>query len=221
MTIIATPHSTRSLFFVSSVVKMSQNRHARKAGIPSSSVFGVQRPSWPTRLGKIHLLATALHVTSLPNTFSMNMETDAKPMSTKELTSAVTLLLEREEARIARQRKRNRRRVRRRRREMQANVERLSQSIEIIKWCIVGIASTMAIALLVLIWVVWQIGNEAERIKGEVEQIRGQAETMVEQIEHEADRIRDKIQHPLQSLGGALGGQLDKKLGTALGLEAE
>jgi hypothetical protein len=47
----------------------------------------------------------------------------------------------------------------------------------------------MAAALLILVLVVWQIGNEAERIKGEVEKIEAEATTVVEQIEHEADRL--------------------------------
>jgi Na+-transporting methylmalonyl-CoA/oxaloacetate decarboxylase gamma subunit len=147
------------------------------------------------------------------------METESKTMSTKELTEAVSLLLEREETRVAQQRRKTRRRVHRRREEMRTSINNLAQSIEVIKWCIVGIATVMAIALVILVLVVWEIGNEAERIKGEVQQIRGKAETMVHQIEHEADMIRDKIQHPLRSIGGALGGQLDEKIGTALGLE--
>ncbi len=147
------------------------------------------------------------------------MENETKPMSTKELTQAVSLLLEREETRVAQQRRKNRRRVRRRREEMQDSVDKLTHSIEVIKWCIVGIATVMAISLVILVLVVWQIGNEAQRIKGEVEQIKGEAETIVRQIEDEADKIRDKIQHPLRSIGGALGGQLEQKIGDALGLE--
>ena len=149
------------------------------------------------------------------------MEIESKPMNTKELTEAVSLLLEREEARGAQERRKTRRRVQRRREEMRTSIDNLAQSIEVIKVCIVGIAAVMAIALVILVFVVWEIGNEAERIKGEVEQIKVKAETMVQQIEHEADMIRDKIQHPLQSIGGALGGQLDEKIGISLGLEEE
>lgn len=149
------------------------------------------------------------------------MENDTKPMSTKELTEAVSLLLAREETRLAQQRRKTRRLVRLRRKEMQQSVDKLSTSIEVIKWCIVGITSVMAISLVILVVVVWQIGNEAQRIKAEVEQIKGEAETIVRQIEHEADMIRDKIQNPLRSIGGVLGGQLDKRLGSALGLEGE
>ena len=149
------------------------------------------------------------------------MENDDKPMSTKELTAAVRLLLEREQTRIAQQRRKQRRRVRRRREETRASIAQLTHSIEVIKWCIVGIATVMAIALLILVLVVWQIGNEAERIKGEVQQIKTEAEAIVEQIEHEADQIRDKIQHPLRSIGGAIGGQLEQQIGGALGIGTE
>lgn len=149
------------------------------------------------------------------------MEHETKPMNTKELSAAVTLLLEREETRLDEERRRKRRRVRRRREEMQASISQLTKSIEVIKWCIVGIASVMAASLLILVLVVWQIGNEAQRIKGEVEQIKGEAEMIVRQIQIEADLIRDKIQHPLRTIGGAIGGQLESKIGNVLGIEVE
>ena len=133
------------------------------------------------------------------------MDNEAKPMSTKELTQAVHVLLEREEARDAQQRRRRRRRLRDRRDEMQASMDQLSHSIEVIKWCIVGIATSIVIALFVLIFVVIGIQREAERIKGEVQQIRGEAETIVQEIEREANAIRDKLQNPMRALGGALG----------------
>ena len=151
----------------------------------------------------------------------MENEIETNPMSTKELTEAVSLLMEREEMRGDRERRKRRLRVRRRREEVQASAEQLTRSIEVIKWCIGGITGVIAISLVILVVVVWKIGNEAERIKGEVQQVKGEAENIVHQIQHEADLIRDKIQHPLQSIGGALGGQLEKKIGNALGLENE
>jgi Na+-transporting methylmalonyl-CoA/oxaloacetate decarboxylase gamma subunit len=146
------------------------------------------------------------------------MESDAKAMTTKELSSAVSVLLEREESRVDRGRRRQRRRVRRRRQQMQQSVTELTHSIEIIRNCILGITTVMVVSLLILVVVVWQIGNEAQRIKTEVQEIKGEAEAIVAQIEYEADLIRDKIRHPLQTIGGALGGQLDQKIGSALGL---
>lgn len=147
------------------------------------------------------------------------MENEAKPMNRQELSSAVTLLLKREESRVAQERRKQRRRVRRRRDEMQESVDKLTNSIDVIKWCVFGITTVMAVSLVILVLVVWEIGNEAQRIKGEVEQIKGEAETIVRQIEDEADKIRDKIQNPLRSIGGAIGGQLDQKIGSALGIE--
>ena len=153
------------------------------------------------------------------------MENDPKPMSTKELTAAVSLLLKREETRAAQERRQARRRVRRkvrdRRQETKESLEKLTHSIEVIKWCIISITAVMAISLLVLVTVVWQIGNEAQRINGEVEEIKGEAKVIVQQIQDQAEKIRDKIQNPLRSIGGALGGQLDEKIGGALGLESE
>jgi Na+-transporting methylmalonyl-CoA/oxaloacetate decarboxylase gamma subunit len=149
------------------------------------------------------------------------MENDAKSMTTKELTSAVQLLLQREEARIDRERRFRRRRMLERRQQLQASIVDLTRSIEIIKYCMLGIATVMAVSLLILVTVVWQIGNEAQRIKGEVQQIRGEAETIVRQIEHEAEMIRDKIQNPLRTIGGALGGQLDQKIGDVLGVSED
>lgn len=149
------------------------------------------------------------------------MENETKPMSMKKLTAAVSTLLEREEVRIAQERRKRRRRLRRRREEMQMSIEHLKNSIDVIKYCIVTITTVMAISLLILIIVVWQIGNEAERIKGEVEQIRGEAEAIVREIEDEADKIRDKIQNPMRTIGGMLGGQLDKGIGSALGIGDE
>jgi hypothetical protein len=52
------------------------------------------------------------------------------------------------------------------------------------------------------------VEDEAERIKDEVERIRD-----------EAEKIRDKIRNPLQTLGGALGSQLDANVGKLLGVK--
>ncbi len=149
------------------------------------------------------------------------MESETEPMSTKELTQAVSLLTEREEARVVQERRKKRLRVCRRRKKMQASEAQLKRSIEVIKWCIVGIAAVIGISLLILVVVVWKIGNEAERIKGEVQQIKGEAQAIAQKIEVKAELIRDKIQHPLQSIGGALGGQLEKKIGNAIGVGNE
>ena len=138
------------------------------------------------------------------------MDPDAKPMSTKELTQAVSRLMEREEARDRKQRLRGHNRVRRRRQQMEASVARLAHSIEVIKWCIVGIATVMALALIVLIMVVMEVEREADRIKAEVQE-----------IQREAEKIREKIRHPLESIGGALGRRLEGNLSGYLEDNAE
>ena len=76
-----------------------------------------------------------------------------------------------------------------------------------------------ALSLLILVLVVWEIGNEAERIKTEVQGIKAEAESIVEEIGNEAEKIRDKLQNPLRTIGGAIGGQFDQKIGGFLGGE--
>ncbi|HQX52542.1 MAG TPA: hypothetical protein PLY87_06025 [Planctomycetaceae bacterium] len=151
----------------------------------------------------------------------METENDTKAMTTSELTHAVRLLMEREESRVAQESRKKRLRIRRRHKEMQASEAQLKRSIEVIKWCIVGIATVIGISLLIPVVVVWKIGNEAERIKSEVQEIKGEAQAIAQKIELKAELIRDKIQHPLQTIGGAMGGQLEKKIGIAIGRENE
>ncbi|TWT66015.1 hypothetical protein [Allorhodopirellula solitaria] len=149
------------------------------------------------------------------------METETKAMSTKELSVAVSSLLEQEEARAERARHRRRRRIRRDREQTRARTIQLAHSVELIKWYQFGISLVMTITLIILVVVVWKIGNEAERIKGEVQQVRAKAENIVDGIEREADSIRDKLQRPLQTIGGAVGGQLGHSLGKAMGVDEE
>ena len=147
------------------------------------------------------------------------MENESKAMSTKELTAAVHRLLEIEEQRALKAERRRRKRVHDRREKIESNIAELGEAIKVIKWCIIAITTYLGLAFIVLVWVVLQVRSEAQRISGEVEQIRGRAEKMVEQIEDEADKIRDKIQNPLRSIGGAIGGRLDQRIGDALGID--
>ena len=147
------------------------------------------------------------------------MDNETKPMSTKELTQAVNLLLERETERDRRTRRRRRRRVKQKRDEMRESVEHLQRSVETIKWCIIGITTVMALALLILIVVVFQVRSEAERIKVEVVEIRDRAQEIVDDIEKEAESIREKIQNPIRTIGGAIGGRLDDQVRGLIGDE--
>ena len=149
------------------------------------------------------------------------MDADGKPMSTKELTAAVQHLIERDEARERREKRRRRKRVRRERQQNRQMMIQLASSVETIKRCIIGVVLVVALFFLLLVAVVWEIGNEAQRIKGEVQEIKGQAQTMVKEIEREANLIREKLQNPLRSIGGALGGRLDSRIGEALGIGDE
>ena len=131
-------------------------------------------------------------------------------MNTKELTEAVCRLLDREEAQDQKERRRARRRVRRRRKEMEMSVSQLAHSIEVIKWCIVGITTVMFLSLVILIAVVLEIQSEAERIKVEVQK-----------IQLEAEGIREKIRHPFESLGSNMGRKFEGNIREHLGIEEE
>ena len=134
------------------------------------------------------------------------METEEKPMNTKELTQAVSRLLEREDTRDQQQRRRTRKRIRRRRDAIESGVSQLAYSIEVIKWCIASITTVMILSLVILIFVVLGIKGELEKVNVEVQR-----------IQREAEGIREKIRHPLETLGGTLGRRLEGNLGDFLG----
>ena len=127
-------------------------------------------------------------------------------MNTNELTEAVGKLLEREEAREAQRRRRTRNRIRRRRKDMESSVSQLMHSVEVIKWCIVGITSVIVLTFVVLVFVVLGIKNEMAMVNAEVQR-----------IQREAEKIRDKIRHPLESVGASLGRRLEGNLSEYLG----
>lgn len=130
------------------------------------------------------------------------MATETKAMTTKELTDAVSQLLERDERRAEEERRKARRRIRDRHRKTHDSIAQLTKSIEIIKWCIVSITGVMVVSLVIMIMIVMEVEREAERIKGEVQRIQRQAEM-----------IREKMRHPLETLGGTLGRQLESNIG--------
>ena len=137
------------------------------------------------------------------------MESDTKAMTTKELTEVVGRLMEREQKLVEEEGRQRRQEVRERHQQRDANIARMLQSIEVIKWCIVGVVSSMFLALVVLIVVVMQVRAEVERVKVEAEKIMSQ----VREIQDEAELIRDKIRHPLESLGSTLGRQMEAEIG--------
>ena len=134
------------------------------------------------------------------------MPSETQSMSHDELDAVVHRLQEREEARILQERRDARNELQHQRNMLGRRVEQLTRSIEVIKWSILSIAAVMALGLAVIIGVVVKVGNEAERIKSEVEV-----------IQEEAEKIADKIRHPIETLGGALGRRIDNDLGELIG----
>ena len=129
------------------------------------------------------------------------MDKEIKPMTTKELTQAVRLLLERDENRVKKERSTQRQEIRHHRESVQANVEELTKAVTVMKWCVVSITGIMTLSIIILIMVVSSVHSEVEEIK------------------REAELIRDKIRHPLESIGGAMGRGLDGKIKEAIGGE--
>ncbi len=127
------------------------------------------------------------------------MEKSSKTMTTKELTAAVNLLLEREEKIQAREEQEKREAVQNRRRALEENIEKLTTSVTVIKWCIVGITTVVALAMITVILIISELNKGAQQIR-----------TKIDAIEREAEMIREKIRHPLETVGGAVGRKLDE-----------
>jgi hypothetical protein len=133
------------------------------------------------------------------------MSDETTPMDSEQLTQAVICLMEKDEARANNERRKQRRRAQLRRKQREASIQQLAKSVEIMKWCLVGITSVMVLALLVLVLVVVEVEREAEKISAEVQR-----------IQHEATLIRDKIRHPIQTLGATLGRRVENRIGEGL-----
>ncbi len=126
-------------------------------------------------------------------------------MNTKELTEAVHLLLDREDQRQQTEAEDRQRELHREHQQKQMQKQRMLQSIEVIKWCVVGITSVVAVSVIIVIMIVIQVREEAERIKGEVQR-----------IQREAEVIREKIRHPLETIGGGIGRRIDSQFNDML-----
>lgn len=128
-----------------------------------------------------------------------------KPMSNAEVRDTLNLLLQSEEKRAKTARRKARRREREQQKAKDAGIAQLVKSIEVIKWCVLSISTVMAISMVIGIAVVMELTREAERIKGEVAA-----------IQKDAERIREKIKHPLETIGGTLGRRLEGNIGDFL-----
>ena len=82
----------------------------------------------------------------------------------------------------------------------------MQQSVEVIKWCIVGIATIMLTGIIVAIWTLSAVNREVEKVQGHVSE-----------IQMEVERVRESLRHPMESVGNAFGKELDTKLKSYLG----
>jgi hypothetical protein len=121
-----------------------------------------------------------------------------KPMANAEMREAIQHLLQRDEERIERKQKRALRRERRKQKEKEDGVAKLVKSIEVTKWCVLSISTVMALSMIIGIAVIMEVEREVERIK-----------LKVEVIQSEAEKIREKIRHPLETIGSGLGRRLE------------
>ena len=125
-------------------------------------------------------------------------------MNTKELTEAVNLLMEKDEERREEKRQQQIDAEEKRQLELESNVANLAGSVNVIKWCIISMTTVMFLSIVTVVLIVIEVEREAERIKGQVQE-----------IQREAELIRDKIRHPLETAGSALGRKLEEKIGEA------
>jgi cell division protein FtsL len=128
-----------------------------------------------------------------------------KTETTTDLQAAAALVLEREEERKRLAKIRARRRRRRREREQEASIKRMHQSIEIIKWCMISISTIMVISIIIAIWALIQVRAEVEKVNG-----------YVADIERQVDHVKESLNHPLESIGGMFGRELDSKIDSFL-----
>ena len=111
-----------------------------------------------------------------------------------DIQAAAALVLERERERKERAATRARKQRRQRAKEQHFAIKRMLHSIEIIKWCIVGIATVMALGLIAGLITLMSVQSK------------------VAEIERQAEQVREALRHPMQSLGSTFGRELDQKL---------
>jgi hypothetical protein len=64
----------------------------------------------------------------------------------------------------------------------------------VIKWCVLSISAVMAISLIIGIAVIMEVERE------------------VEVIQHEAEQIREKLRHPLETIGSGMGRRMEDNI---------
>ena len=141
---------------------------------------------------------------------------EPKPMTTTQLTKAVQRLVEREEAREAERADAARAAAVARQHALEERQLQIARSVEVFKWCLLGIVATFVLAFGVGGAITLELEREATRSKAEVEEIRAEAEEIRDRIRSEAQAIRERLTHPMTSLLGMLGGQLDSAFARAL-----
>ena len=117
-----------------------------------------------------------------------------------ETQAAAELILQREEMRQQKARRRVKRRRREQLQEERKSVQKMHDSIEVIKWCIVAICTVWLISFVISIVVLVRVQSKVVEI-----------ETQVKRIQHVMD-------NPFSSAGARLGAQADEKLKELLGL---
>ncbi len=137
-----------------------------------------------------------------------------------ELHAAAELVLEREEIRQQRLEKRRQRQARQREKEQLAAVRRMQTSIEVMKWCIVGIAAIMFLGIVIAIWTLSAVHREVVKVQTEVEEVRPVVERVISEVNDVVDgveKLKVSLQNPMQSIGSAFGKELDAKLQSYMG----
>lgn len=128
-------------------------------------------------------------------------KTHHDPKDEPGMEKAAELILRKEKKRIRREKKRRRKEAelaeQRRREQEEAQLlllKKMQQSIEVIKWCIVGIAAVMFLGIAIGIYTLIQVQSK------------------VSEIERQVDHVKESLSHPLESMGGMFGRELDSKL---------
>ena len=163
-----------------------------------------------------------------PNIFeSLKMATQTRKSTSKiiaeqdaDLQAAAALVLEGEEKRQERLEKRRQRQARQRERAQLAAVHRMQQSIEVMKWCIVGITTIMFLGIVIVIWTLSPLPTELEKVQADVEKVRPQVERIIEEVAlvaEEVDRVAKLCEIQCNRSAAQFGAELDAKLQNYVG----